>query len=423
MIRADAEVSSGGRVSSKSILDTPDILAWCDEEAPSLEFRLAAACTIWPVSVARIRLAAHGVDHRLFLRVVKRHGIAGLAANALRHAGETVPPELDRVAHRRGRAALRQTGEALRLEALLAQRGIAALFLKGSSLAHHVYGVLGIRDSVDIDIAIRPDRVVEAWDVLTGAGYTAEIPRCAPSGAALTLFLSIAKDSSHRHPKGAIVELHWRLSDDLADPGVPPPKTWRRVKVTPDRTLAMLDDEAMFVYLCVHGAAHGWARLKWLADIAALVTASDDAGAAYWRAAQRAKADIAAASALLLAQRFLATDLSEDFVAPRSLRLRLLLRIAVRTMIAGGGARDLATSRYRGWVEFAAKLLIAPNARSVAATVRRIAVSAEDIGMLALPAYLAWLYPLVRVPMLVRRRMQRSMVRRARISISASRTP
>src|SRR6266516_2650317 len=32
-----------------------------------------------------------------------------------------------------------------------------------------------------------------------------------------------------------------------------------------------LSDEELFLYLCVHGSVHMWFRLKWLADIAALL--------------------------------------------------------------------------------------------------------------------------------------------------------
>ncbi len=285
-----------------------------------------------------------------------------------------------------------------------------------------LYGTLGIRDSVDIDIAVSPDMVGGGWGVLVHAGYTVKIPERRLSGAALKMFLTVAKDSFHRHPKGMIVELHWRLSDDLADPSVPPPETWRRVEMAPNQNLAMLDDEALFVYLCVHGAGHGWARLKWLADIGTMLANSDDGGNAYWHAARRVRAHRAAASGIMLSHRLFAIACPSDFSAPRSLRLWLLLKLADRTITAGGSARDLSATRYRGWVEFTAKLLIAPTWRSLITTIRRLAISGEDIGRLALPGECGWLYPVLRIPMLVRRRLQRSRVRAAQTAITANRT-
>lgn len=376
----------------------------------SAEFRLALACARRPALPSCVVAAAHeGIDWALFCRVAKRHGIAGLAVEALQQAGLSVPDALERTARRRGRAALRQAAEALRLQDLLAAAGIAALFLKGPALAQRAFGTIGSRDAVDIDVAVASVSVVRAWAVLSAAGYAAEIPRRHLSGAALRTFLSIAKDSFHRHATtGAIVELHWRLSDDLIEPAVPDPTTWQTVEVAPGRSLATLGDDALFTYLCVHGAAHGWARLKWLADIGALLLDSDDGGARYWRVAQDAGAVRPVASALLLAERLLAIDPPPGFTAPRSWRLRALLQLSVRTMMAGGGARELASTPYRGWVEFAAKLLIAPSPRTVAATLRRLAISSEDVGTLALPPGCTWLYPLLRIPMLVMRRRQRA---------------
>lgn len=385
----------------------------------SAEFRLAVACARHPASSVRVVAAAHeSIDWALFVRVARRHGIASLAVDALLQADVAVPEALERMARRRGRAALRQAGEALRLQDLLAAAGVAALFLKGPSLAQRAFGTIGARDAVDIDVAVAPHAVAAAWSVLSAAGYRAESPGRRLSGAALRTFLAVAKDSFHRHAtSGAIVELHWRLSDDLVDPAIPDPATWRGVEVALGRALATLGDDTLFTYLCVHGAAHGWARLKWLADIGALLIDSDDGGVRYWRAAQTAGADRAVASALVLADRLLAIDLPPGFVAPHSWRLRALLALSSRTMMAGGGARELASTPYRGWVEFAAKLLIAPTLRSLAPTLRRLAISSEDVGTLALPAGCIWLYPLLRVPMLVVRRQ-----RRARLRLSAIRT-
>ncbi len=382
----------------------------------SVEFALAAACARRPVIMSRVARAAQApIDWDLFVRVAKRHGIGALATDGLAQAGCVVPPALDQLARRRGRAALRQADAALRLQALLEAAGIRALFLKGPSLAQRAFGTIGMRDAVDIDIAVPVGSVTLAWAVLAAAGYTIEIPQRPLSGAALRTFLWVAKDSFHRHAiTGAVVELHWRLSDDMADTAIPAAATWRRIEIAPGRTLTMLGDTALFPYLCVHGAAHGWARLKWLADIGALVTGSDDGGAAYWRAAQTAGAGTAAASALILADRLLGIAPPPGFLPSRSTRLQALLWLSSRVMMAGGGARELAATRYRGWVEIAAKLLIAPDARAVGATMRRIAISGEDVGTLGLPAGWGWLYPLVRMPMLVLRRQQRRRRQRSR---------
>ncbi len=347
-------------------------------------------------------------DPAMLVRVARRHGVIGLVVEGLRSAAIEPPEPLARIARRRGIAALRQAEEALRLEPLFVAAGVPLLILKGTPLAKRAYGGIGIREAVDIDLAVARTDVDRAWQVMREAGYRAETPRKPLKGFALKMFLWAAKDSLHRHPDHDIaVELHWRLSDDLRDPKPPSPEHWQRIGLYAGRSLATLGEDDLFVYLCVHGAAHGWARLKWLADIAALVSQSADGGTAYWQAARRAEAETAAASALMLAHRLLALPLPAGFRPPASRRLRLLNRLALAIMSAGGGARDLAASPYRGWAELTAKLLVSPGPRNRRAVLRRLLVSGEDVGMLALPAILALAYPLLRIPMWGMRRLRR----------------
>lgn len=379
----------------------------------SREFALVCACAIWPPSpdrAARIRRAAAAeIDPRLLVRVARRHGVIGLVADGLRSAAVALPGPLARIARQRSLAALRQAEEALRLDALFAAAGVPLLLLKGSPLAQRAYGTIAVREAVDIDLAVSRDDIDRAWRVMREAGYVTEIPARPLAGSARRRFLWAAKDSFHRHPDHDIpVELHWRLSDDLRDPAIPPQDRWQRIALSPGRTLSSLGDDDLFVYLCTHGAAHGWARLKWLADIAALIALSTDGGAAFWQAGRRAGAGTAVASALLLANQLLAVPLPEGFDPAATRRLRLLNRLALAIMTAGGAARELAASPYRGWAELTAKLLVAPGARNRRAVLRRLLISGEDVGALALPAWLAPAYPLLRVPLWLIRRARRN---------------
>ena len=66
----------------------------------SPEFRLAAACAMWPPSDRRteaIRAAAAGpLDWPRFLRVARRHRVVGLVHDGLTRAQPDVPPEIAR---------------------------------------------------------------------------------------------------------------------------------------------------------------------------------------------------------------------------------------------------------------------------------------------------------------------------------------
>lgn len=382
-------------------------------------FAIACACVAWPRTardIARIRrLAGRGYDAERLRAVALRHGVAALVADGLRAAAEPVPPGIERVVRVRAAAALAQLGETIALREILAGAGVAMLALKGGVLAQRLYGNVTLRESADIDIAVAPGDVAAAWDALGAAGFDRSRPAGALPPHRLARYLRAAKDSLHRRGYGSVVELHWRLSDEAAEPAIPPPGEWREVAVAPGRTLPTLGDARLFAYLCAHGAAHLWARLKWLADVATLLHTAPDGGAAWWAAAARHGDRRAVASAILLAHDVLAVPLPAGFVAPRSWRLRLLVALARRVLRAGGGTRELATTRWRGWAEFAAKLLVAPTPRHARHVIGRLLVSGDDVAAVALPPGLSPLYVVLRAPRLLRRRRAR------RISANRSR--
>lgn len=68
------------------------------------------------------------------------------------------------------------------------------------------------------------------------------------------------------------VEIHWRLVDNsYFFPEISALSPTRIVTIPAGAGLRTLDDNDLFAYLRVHGATHGWSRLKWLADAAALM--------------------------------------------------------------------------------------------------------------------------------------------------------
>jgi hypothetical protein len=348
------------------------------------------------------------VDPEALARVARRHQVSALVAARLAAAGAAVPEPLQRQAERARHRALRQLGFTLDLVETLAGHGIRAVPFKGVVLSQQAFGSPLLRGAVDVDVLVRPEDVAAAWEVLARAGLEPINPPLPLSGARLALFCRAAKDSLHRHPEsGQVVELHWRLSDEMADPGMPPAAALASVTLAPGREVLALGDEVLFVYLCMHGAAHGWARLKWLADVAALLHRSPDGGAILWAAAQRSGAGIAAGSAILLARELFGLTPPPGFAAPRGLRMPVLLWLARRIFRAGGGARELETTLWRGWAEMLAKLLVAAGWGARLAVFRRLVLAGEDIAQLPLPRGLFWLYPLLRVPLLVRRRARR----------------
>ncbi|MDB5706782.1 MAG: hypothetical protein JWN66_3898 [Sphingomonas bacterium] len=348
---------------------------------------------------------APGVDWGCVERITARHRVAGLVREGLIRAGLPVPEGVARGAQRTLAAALRHAGEALRLQGRLHRAGIRPLFLKGSTLAVRAYGSIAVRDSVDIDMVIAPGDVGRAWPLLEEAGYVMTAPAQMLPPAALRTYQAISKDSVHFNAERRVrVELHWRLSDAVHNSDLPPANEWRTIEVAESGPLSTLADPALFAYLCAHGAGHAWARLKWLADIAALLGTADDGGDSLWVAARAAGAARPAASAIMLANAVFGTPLPPAFVAPRSIRLRLLNALALRVMAAGGGARELAETPWNSVVEPSATLLVLSTWRDAWAQLRRVAIPAEDVALLRLPAGLGILYPVLRLPLWIWKR-------------------
>src|SRR5215472_4676523 len=101
------------------------------------EFRLAAACAMWPPSDRRIEAiraaASEPLDWPRLLRVALRHRVVGLVHDGLTRAQPGVPPK---IAHEIGAQSaqlvsesLGMAAEALRLQRLFDEADLPVLFL------------------------------------------------------------------------------------------------------------------------------------------------------------------------------------------------------------------------------------------------------------------------------------------------------
>ena len=338
-----------------------------------------------------------------------RHQIVPLVVAAFRGSGRAIPAPI--AARYDPVGPYLAAREAVRLCALLEAGGIEPLFLKGSTLAMLAYGALDRRRFGDIDILVRPDEASRAAALLSDAGYRADgcLPDALPDRVAR--LLPLAKDIALDHvASGHVVELHWRMTDTI---GERPPRDIEEVEqvdLAPGLALPTLGSEALFPYLCGHGAAHLWARLRWLADIAALLARAPDGGEQLWRDARVRGQGRATASAILLATRFFGVPVPASFPTPASIRLRLLVWASCRVIEAGGGATDLAETRWRGWAEMAAKLLLASRTGDAAGWTMKLLFSVAD-GDEPDGSRLWYVrHSLLRIPRLIQRRRKRRAV-------------
>jgi hypothetical protein len=133
-----------------------------------------------------------------------------------------------------------------------------------------------MRAGQDIDMLVPYETLPAA---MTRA-LTIAVSILCPHEAQLRMVMPLRQDFGFVHEStGARIELHWRLflnphaitEDSIMEAS-------RVVRLTGSEGLRTLGEEDLFAYLCMHGALHWWYRLKWLADVNALLAALSAGG-------------------------------------------------------------------------------------------------------------------------------------------------
>jgi len=304
------------------------------------EFRLLAkCCAISTSGKARGSFEAPSLDWDLALSLAGRHRVEGQLAEALLRGGIAGIPELPQEVER----ALRQARQTITLRELRLLSGLQAIkerlddaqidfvLLKGLHTTSRAYGKLGIRTNHDIDLLVDEKDVQEAAERLSQMGF-----RKLANGEDATADFSDATKIKQKDLElysadlDITVDLHWRL---FANPFLLPVDRIRKTKVEAlfgGCSVHVLRPEANIVYLAVHGAHHGWSRLKWLADFHAVVAAEAEAVAAAFALAE--ELDVAPALNQAMALRQAVFGDSSQSAAPHGIRTRMLCRLALFSM-------------------------------------------------------------------------------------------
>ena len=204
----------------------------------------------------------------------------------------------------------------------------------------------------------------------------------------------------------------WRDNPLLLE-GVDARSATQRVPLSGGVSVRTLAGDDLFAYLCVHGAQHAWSRLKWLADLNALVAANAADIAPLYRHAQKIGAGLCAGQALLLCRRLLALSLpaalADEIEADK--RVQRLAAIAVAAMTA----RRTETEADAGFLgvtrSVGTQFLLGQGWRFYAAQCRTASAGTFDVIGLPLPPSLYFLYPILRLPLWLWRRARAALTR------------
>jgi hypothetical protein len=381
------------------------------EPIPSSLDLLLDACSVSPAPARELG----GVAWDELLAAAERHSVSPLLTRHLAALPGGVPPRVFAALRERSdRNALRNIFLARHLAELLqrlAAEGVRAMPIKGPVLAIAAYGDLALREFGDLDVVVHPRDFDRARSLLAAWGYAPETQLTSAGERAL-------RASDHHIPLASAdgqvkVELHWslgrgRLGRDDA---------WVWSNVRPVSILGMelpsLSWSALLVYLCAHGASHGWRNLGWIRDVAGVLASAPEgelgdaprlAAAASTR--RRLQLGVALAHELLGApipeplerggDRTTSNNSTSNHRAIRHMlaEVRAALRsdhepTALESLSFQCRARDTLRDR----IAYCAEILAAPHV--------------ADVEQISLPHPLRWAYYFVRPARLVAKRLRR----------------
>ena len=154
----------------------------------------------------------------------------------------------------------------------------------------------------------------------------------------------------------------------------------------------------------MHGALHWWNRLKWLADVNALLAAIPGSDVEHLvRAAEARGAGRSAAQALLLCRRLFATPLPDRLMVTlaKSATVRWLEATALNAITTGQGEREPREKRFGTTRGSLSTVLLSRNFRYRLAELTLQLANPTDVLNLSLPPRLRFLYPVLRLPLWV----------------------
>ena len=246
-----------------------------DKSSPDLESQLVfAAVSIDRSKDNRIYEILEGaLDWSKVLQIAIRNGVFPLVYQRMMALTETQIPMEDITRWKsfiqiNTQSNLRLTWKLVECIKILMNNGIKCVVLKGPVYALQAYGNLALRHFSDLDILIHPANYSKANEILENSGYT---PTLKLDTRQKKYYIRSNNHYSYSL-QGDIFEVHW----DIAPPGsillFTPEKLWPNlisIKIL-DQEIYALSPEDTILYICLHGAKHGWNQLKWIVDLAYL---------------------------------------------------------------------------------------------------------------------------------------------------------
>lgn len=221
---------------------------------------------------------AEKFDAQQFHALVTRHKVAPSVFLAKHTLLDELPAQvtdqLKQQANRIVRRMLFVSREMVEIEKQFRNKGVSVLFLKGPALAMQLFGDVGKRYSVDIDILVAKNDLDEVGYLLKSLNYQAVKSEEGKNFIVKKLFRYAKKDRTYKKDGSGIpIEVHYRLF---------PNSTYDKQEkqlmhshighvLLAGEKIQVLDLPLHFLFLAAHGSVHQWFQLFWLRDIAEII--------------------------------------------------------------------------------------------------------------------------------------------------------
>jgi hypothetical protein len=306
---------------------------------------------------------------------------------------------------------MQMTNEAIKIDRAFKDAGLQPLHFKGPVLAQIAFGSVALKYSHDLDIFVTASEVRTALQTIERAGYRVIGPNGALSPRKIAALTLNFKHIGFVGPTGTLIEVHWRFSDGSGPlTGLENNLQRQAVKVANAGVLETFNSEQMLMYLVLHGAAHHWYRLKWLADLAAFLDQlpSDERDQVIWKVHQ-GPASNALAQALQLCDTLFDTAYSPMM----SRRSDALYHYALNRI----DRPHNSPGRLWGDIGFINDVLAKRHLHhsfwSTIWALKSHLICQGDVLAVPLPRYLNGIYPIIRLPSFLLRRLRGSRQGRA----------
>lgn len=245
----------------------------------SLEFELALSCSAldkeWVIEVLRKIEISSEFSENDFLILLKRHHLSELAFQKLNgntFFSESFHEQLKQLAEFNQLKSIKGLATQIKLQEFFKAKGIDSIFLKGILLSHLYYGDIAKRNLVDIDVWVPDFHFEEVKLFLDTLGYSSTLNQYKWNQTQLRFLHNCNHDEIFINLSdltAPVLELHWKLRNALGNFMFNPILDQQHLmKVELGEVhFSVFNHVDQFIFLCVHGAEHGWFKLKWLVDL------------------------------------------------------------------------------------------------------------------------------------------------------------